>query len=86
MQQEALPAKQEVSRRLAELMQEGNKLVTFLDAGVKQQYGNRAEKLVEFGLQPFRSRPRLGQVGPDGKPLKPSRDSKDAPPPVEPAP
>ena len=77
--------KQEVSKRLAELMQEGNTLVAFLDVGVKQHYGSRAEKLVEFGLQPFRSRPRLVQVGPDGKPLKPSRSSKDAPPPVEPA-
>lgn len=78
--------KQEVSKRLAELMGEGNKLVAFLDAGVKQHYGHRAEKLVEFGLQPFCSRPRLVQVGPDGKPLKPSREPKDAPPPAEPVP
>ena len=62
--------KQEVSKRLAQVMQEGNALVTFLDAGVKQHYGNRAEKLVEFGLQPFRGRRRVLLVGPDGKPLK----------------
>jgi hypothetical protein len=45
--------KQEVSQRLARLMKEGNALVAFIDVGVKQHYGNRAEKLAEFGLQPF---------------------------------
>ena len=69
--------KQEVSKRLAELMQEGNTLMDFLDTGVRQHYGRRSEKLVEFGLQPFRSRPRLVLVGPDGKRLQE--------PPVEPA-
>jgi hypothetical protein len=68
--------KQEVSKRLAELMQEGNTLMAFLDTGVRQHYGRRSEKLVEFGLQPFRSRPRLVLVGPDGKRLQE--------PPVEP--
>lgn len=62
--------KQEVSKRLGEVMQEGNTLVAFLDAGVKEHYGNRAEQLVEFGLQPFRGRRRVLLVGPDGKPLK----------------
>jgi hypothetical protein len=50
--------KQEVSQRLARLMKEGNALVAFIDVGVKQHYGNRAEKLAEFGLQPFRDRSR----------------------------
>jgi hypothetical protein len=59
--------KQEVSKRLAELMQEGNTLVAFLDTGVKQHYGKRAEKLAEFGLQPFRGRSRSQLLGPDGK-------------------
>jgi hypothetical protein len=62
--------KQEVSKRLALIIQEGNALAAFLDAGVKQHYGSRAEKLVEFGLQPFRGRRRILLVGPDGKPLK----------------
>jgi hypothetical protein len=71
-QQASLSAsKQEVSKRLAELLREGLFLLTFLDAGVKQHYGNRSEKLTEFGLQPFRSQPRIRLVGPDGKPLKP---------------
>jgi hypothetical protein len=64
-------AKQEISRRLAELLSEGKKLLTFVDAGLRDHYGTRAEKLVEFGLQPFRSQPRIRLVGPDGRPLKP---------------
>jgi hypothetical protein len=71
-------AKQEVSKRLAELNSEGQKLVTFVDVAVRQQYGNRAEKLVEFGQRPFRSQPRIKVVGPDGQTLKPGS------PPVEP--
>jgi len=71
--------KQEVSKRLAELMEEGNKLVAFLDVGVKQHYGTRSEKLTEFGLQPFRSRPRLVLVGLDGKPLKQPPTEKEPP-------
>jgi len=63
-------AKQDVSQRIAELIDKAQKLLTFLDLGVKQHYGNRAEKLVEYGVQPFRSKPRTRRVGPDGKPLK----------------
>jgi|SRR6185369_1973185 len=59
--------KQEISQRLAGLMREGGSLVAFIDAGVKQHYGNRAEKLAEFGLQPFRGRPR-SQPAPVVKP------------------
>jgi len=70
-QQASLTAsRQEVSKQIAELNDEAQKLMTFLDVGVKQHYGNRSEKLVEFGQQPFRSKPRIRRVGPDGKPLK----------------
>jgi hypothetical protein len=72
--------KQDVSKRLAEVMQEGKTLVAFLDVGVKQHFGNRSEKLVEFGMQPFRGRPRLLLVGPDGKPLKPPAAEKEMAP------
>jgi hypothetical protein len=49
-------AKQEVTRQLQDLLDQGQKLATYLRTGVKQHYGNRSEKLVEFGLQPFRGR------------------------------
>jgi hypothetical protein len=75
-------AKQEASKRLAELMRDGEALRGFLDAGVKEHYGNRSEKLVEFGLQPFRPQPRIRLVGPDGEPLK--RRAVKAEPPAPP--
>lgn len=58
-QQAAMAAsKQEATQRLQALLAEGRKLVTFLRTGVRQQYGNRSEKLVEFDMQPFRARTR----------------------------
>ena len=51
-------AKQEASKELEAVLLEGRKLATFLRNGVKDRYGNRNEKLVEFGLQPFRRRRR----------------------------
>jgi septum formation inhibitor MinC len=49
-------SKQDISKQLTALMDNGRKLATFLRVGVKQNYGNRSEKLVEFGLQPLRTR------------------------------
>jgi hypothetical protein len=64
-QQAALTAsKQEVSKELLGVIAEGRKLATFLRVGVKQHYGNRAEKLVEFGLRPFRTRRRPAETEP----------------------
>jgi uncharacterized membrane protein YccC len=68
-------AKQERTKRLQTLLVEGRKLATFLRNGIRQRYGNRSEKLVEFDLKPFRGRPR-----PAAEPAKP------APPPPPPAP
>ena len=54
-QQAALTAsKQEATKKLQGVMDEGKKVASFLRAGVRQRYGSRAEKLVEFGLRPFR--------------------------------
>jgi hypothetical protein len=78
--------KREGSKRVAELNNEGQKLVTFVDVAVRQQYGNRAEKLVEFGQKPFRSQPRLKVVGPDGRPLKPGSTPAEPPSPPPPPP
>jgi hypothetical protein len=58
-QQAALQAtKQEATKRLQGMLMEGRKLATFLRTGVRQRYGNRAEKLVEFDLAPLRPKPR----------------------------
>ena len=50
------PGVGEAQGRSVKLLEEGLKLATFLRVGVRQHYGNRSEKLVEFGFQPFRSR------------------------------
>ena len=46
--------KQEVNRQLRESLDGASKLITFLQAGAREHYGASAEKLVEFGIQPFR--------------------------------
>jgi hypothetical protein len=51
-------AKQEATRSLRELLVEGRKLATFLRGGIKQRFGDRSEKLVEFGLAPARPKTR----------------------------
>jgi hypothetical protein len=61
--------KQEVSKALAEVIGEGRKVMTFLDAGVRLHYGHRSELLVAFGQQPFRGQRRVRLVGPDGRPV-----------------
>jgi len=79
-QQASLTAsKQEVTKRLAELIGEGRKLMAFLDVCVKEHYGKEAEKLLEFGIQPFRSEPRVRLVGPDGQPFKRPKPAEAAP-------
>jgi hypothetical protein len=68
-QQAALQAgKQESSKRLQAVMREGKKVATVMRGGLKQHYGNRAEKLVEFGLQPFRGRKAKPAETPDVPP------------------
>ena len=78
-------AKQEVSKRLGALNDEGQRLLTFMDVGVRQHYGTRSEKLVEFGQQPFRSQPRIRRVSEDGKPLVKQRRTQPEPPAPPPA-
>ncbi|HWM91524.1 MAG TPA: hypothetical protein VN493_12230 [Thermoanaerobaculia bacterium] len=49
-----MAAKQEVWKELQQVLQEGNAVLRFLREGVKAHYGKDNEKLVEFGVQPFR--------------------------------
>jgi hypothetical protein len=69
--------KQEASQQFQTLLTEGERLATILRLAVKQHYGIRAEKLAEFGLQPFRGRARKVTTEPE-EPQPP------APEPVEP--
>jgi hypothetical protein len=56
-QQNALTAsKQELSKQLQVIMAEGQRTATILRKSIAAHYGIRAEKLAEFGLQPFRGK------------------------------
>ncbi|MEA2600001.1 MAG: hypothetical protein QOF89_993 [Acidobacteriota bacterium] len=58
-QQDALTAsKQEASKQFRLVVTEGQRLANAMRAMIKAHYGIRAEKLAEFGLQPFRGRTR----------------------------
>ena len=71
--QAALTAsKQEASKQLQALFTDGRRVATFVKAGIREQYGNRSEKLVEFGLQPFRGRTRKKTEEPVEPPAEPA--------------
>jgi hypothetical protein len=70
-QQATLTAdKQDVTRQFQEALADAQRMATLMRAALKVHYGPTSEKLVEFGIQPFRGRVR--------KPSPP-----EAPPPVE---
>lgn len=74
-------AKQEASRKLKTLFIEGERLATVLRLALKEHYGIRSEKLTEYGLQPFRGRPR--KVKPEA-PEQPGAPAPNAPNPAPP--
>jgi hypothetical protein len=79
-QQAALTAsKQEASKRLLKLLTEAQRVATGLRKLLKEHYGVRSEKLAEFGLQPFRGRPRKA------KPENPAPPETPSPPAPTPA-
>ena len=51
-------AKQEASKGVASAIQEGRHLATFLRTGAKQRFGKESEKMVEFGIAPYRGNKR----------------------------
>src|SRR3954470_11120089 len=66
LEQGAMPAgKQQATQRLKTSVIEGERLANVLQLAVKQHYGIRAEKLAEFGLQPFRGRTRKASPAPE---------------------
>jgi hypothetical protein len=68
-------AKQEASQEMQGFLVEAERLATVLQLTVKQHYGIRAEKLAEFGLQPFRGRRRKSQVTEPPPPPSPDPES-----------
>jgi hypothetical protein len=55
--------KQEATRRVQEILEQGRKDATFVRASLKQRYGDRSEELTRFGMKPFRGRKRIKQAG-----------------------
>lgn len=54
-QQAALTtAKQEVTKQLRRVLREGDALADFIRTGARALFGADSEKMLEFGMQPFR--------------------------------
>jgi len=78
-------AKQEASQKLADVIAEGTRLATLLRSSVRQHYGIRAEKLVEFGVKPFQGRkPRTNLKGKGSRLWRSPRPSRRPIPPSSP--
>jgi hypothetical protein len=58
----AAAVKQEATKRLQTLMTDSTRLGNALRVMIKEHYGVRSEKLAEFGIQPFRGRPRKART------------------------
>jgi hypothetical protein len=57
LEQATLDARKgEVTKLLQQRLQEGDTLLDFLRTGVREHYGYRSDKLIEFGIQPLRPR------------------------------
>jgi hypothetical protein len=67
--------KQEATQQLNSFLVESLRLANVLRLAVKQHYGIESEKLAEFGLQPFRGRPRKSRTAPEPPP-PPTETSK----------
>jgi len=65
-------AKQDATKQIATAMKEARQLATFLGSGVKQRFGKESEKLIAFGLQPFRSKRRGPAEAPAPTPQDPA--------------
>ncbi|HEX3128305.1 MAG TPA: hypothetical protein VH394_13325 [Thermoanaerobaculia bacterium] len=50
--------KQGATKQLSELIASGQRLATVLRLSVKQRYGNTADKLEDFGIEPYRKKVR----------------------------
>jgi hypothetical protein len=70
-------SRQDMSQKLIEMVEQGRRVATFLRAGIKEKYGNRNEKLVEFGVRPLRPRRQTAPPPPPPGPEAPAPDSQN---------
>lgn len=62
-------AKQDAVKKIAATIKEGKQLAVFLRTGVRQRFGKESEKLIEFGVPPFRGRRRTSATPPSESPV-----------------
>ncbi|HWM89415.1 MAG TPA: hypothetical protein VN493_01465 [Thermoanaerobaculia bacterium] len=77
-----MAAKQEITRELQQVIQDGDALMKFLREGLKAHYGKDSDKLTEFGIQPFRGLTRRSVEKPEPplpETVAPSTPSAEAP-------
>jgi len=70
---ELTASKQELSQQLGQLSDEARKVATVLKVSLKDHLGRRSERLLEFGITPFRSTSRK-----QGEPTAASRSTPSA--------
>ena len=57
-------SKQQATSQLQQTLHDLAKLIHFLRFGFKEHYGTRSEKLVDYGVRPFRGKPRRAAAPP----------------------
>ena len=67
-------AKQEVTKELQQVLREGDALADFLRTGARAHFGADSEKMIEFGMQPFRGR----KLSPEAKATRAEAKAKKA--------
>jgi hypothetical protein len=65
-------SKQDASQKLSALVTECQRLSTVLRFSLKQFYGPTSEKLVEFGIQPFRGKKKTSPPPPPTESTEPA--------------
>ena len=72
--------KQDVSKNLQKTIKQGQKLVDLMRTGAVEHFGAESEKLVEFGVKPFRGRAKKAAVKPPENPNAKTPDSSSPAP------
>ena len=79
-QQAALTtAKQENTKELKQVLREGDALADFLRTGARAHFGADSEKMIEFGMQPFRGR----KLSPEAKAKRSKANAPETSAPAE---
>ena len=69
-------AKQETTKELRQVLREGDAVADFLRTGARAHFGPDSEKMIEFGMQPFRGR-KLKPENPEVKTAAPHSPTPD---------